>query len=140
MVGDRIWYLILHERGITSISPNIAHMNDTTAGSRLAVIGLPTDQTFIQLLIPYFSPYALYVAIEALPAAWLSPEVKQILKLVAVSAALVWFFKWYQFGKLAKKHLLISIAAAPIAILLWVVPLYFIKSPEQARNSSPPYM
>jgi len=92
----------------------------------------------LQLLIPYFSPYALYVAIEAIPTAWLSPEVKQVLKLVVVSIALVWSFKWYRFGKLSKKHVLISMAAAPMALLLWVMPLYFFQGPEQTQNSFSP--
>ncbi len=88
---------------------------------------LPTEKTFRQLFIPFFAPYFLYVVIGALPAEWLSPDEKQLLKLIAVAAAMGYFLKWYHFGNLTGKTIVISIIAAPLAICLWVLPLYFMK-------------
>ena len=79
---------------------------------------LPVDKTFRQSFLPFFIPYALYVAIEALPVSILSPEMKQIIKLIAVSAAMAWFFKWYRFGKLNPKLVGISLVATPIALII----------------------
>ena len=95
---------------------------------------LPTEKTFLQSFIPYFGPYAIYVAIGAIPDTFLSLEIKQIVKLIAVSIAMAWFFKQYRFGKLESRHIGISVIAAPIAILLWVVPFYYIKGQEGAGD------
>ena len=45
---------------------------------------LPGDKTFRQSFLPFFIPYALYVAIEALPLSFLSPEAKHIIKLISI--------------------------------------------------------
>lgn len=121
----QLWYLISEYCEILFKSEKIV-----VKPSRIILyndIILPTEKTFLQSYIPYFGPYAIYVAIGAIPDTFLSLELKQIVKLIAVSIAMAWFFKQYRFGKLESKHIGISIIAAPIAILLWVVPLYYTK-------------
>jgi CAAX prenyl protease-like protein len=48
-----------------------------------------------QLLLPYLLPYLAYVAIASIPADVLSREINYGLRLVAVSALLIWARRWY---------------------------------------------
>ncbi|MDY0227688.1 MAG: CPBP family glutamic-type intramembrane protease [Desulfomicrobium apsheronum] len=48
-----------------------------------------------QLLLPYMAPYLAYVAIASLPAEFLSREVNYGLRLVVVTALLLWARRWY---------------------------------------------
>lgn len=48
-----------------------------------------------QLLLPYMAPYLAYVAIASLPGELLSREVNYGLRLVVVTALLLWARRWY---------------------------------------------
>lgn len=48
-----------------------------------------------QLLLPYLLPYLAYVAIASIPADLLSREINYGLRLVAVSALILWARRWY---------------------------------------------
>ena len=80
------------------------------------------------------------MTIGAIPDTILTPEIKQIAKLIAVSVTMAWFFKWYRFEKLECKLVGISVIAAPVALLLWIGPLYYIKGPGGGDDFSSAYI
>jgi hypothetical protein len=48
-----------------------------------------------QLLLPYIVPYLAYVALASVPGEWLSREVNYGLRLLVVTALLLWARRWY---------------------------------------------
>jgi hypothetical protein len=55
----------------------------------------PAAATNRELLLPYFLPYAVYVAIASLPSAWLGHEWSYALRMAAAVAALAW--AWHRY-------------------------------------------
>ncbi len=87
---------------------------------------LPTDKTFRQLLLPYLLPYFLYVLPAYLPLNDPSGFLGQIMRFTLVASALFGFRKHYQMGIWKNTHAFIALAAFPVALLLWIGPMYLL--------------
>ncbi len=85
---------------------------------------LPGDRSFYGLLLPYFAPYLIYVALSSIPETMLPTETAQVVKLLATGAALLYFLKTYRFGSLKPLHGLIALLALPVALAAWIGPFY----------------
>ena len=88
---------------------------------------LPGDRSFYGLLLPYFAPYLIYVALSSIPETIVPVETAQGIKLLATGAALLYFRKTYRFGSLKPLHGLIAILALPVALVAWIGPFYALK-------------
>ena len=89
---------------------------------------LPDNKSFQALLWLYFSPYLVYVALSNIPDTLISTDIVQLFKLLATSAVLLWFGKYYGFGPLKAVHAIIALLALPAALLSWVGPFYVLKA------------
>lgn len=58
-----------------------------------------------------------------------------MIKLIAVSISMTFFMKWYRFGNLKWKNVGASLFASPVALILWVLPLMYIKGQSDGENS-----
>ncbi len=85
---------------------------------------LPVSKAYRELLIPYLLPYLIYVAVATLADGIIPVRWEEPLKFVCTSAAMVWFFKIYRFGPFSIKHGAIAAAWLPMALGLWIGPLY----------------
>lgn len=88
---------------------------------------LPLDRSFYGLLLPYFAPYLIFVAISSIPEAMVPMETAQGINLLATGAALLYFRKIYRFGSLKPLHGLIALLALPVALSAWIVPFFGLK-------------
>jgi membrane protease YdiL (CAAX protease family) len=87
---------------------------------------LDQDRSFQELLVPFFTPYLVYVSISSIPHSLLSVEIGQGIKLLATAAALLVFRKFYRFGPFKLLHGGIALLALPVALLSWIVPFYLL--------------
>jgi len=88
---------------------------------------LPGDRRFYGLLLPYFAPYLIYVAISSIPETIVPTETAQGIKLLATGAALLYFRNTYRFGSLRPLHGFIALLALPVALAAWISPFYGLK-------------
>lgn len=88
---------------------------------------LSGDRSFYGLLLPFFAPYLIYVALSSIPETIVPVETAQGIKMLATGAALLYFRKSYRFGSLKPLHGLIAILALPVALAVWIGPFYALK-------------
>lgn len=86
------------------------------------------DRTFAQQALPFLAPYVLYVVLPDLLPAMLGQVWPQAIKLVAVAVTLIMFGRTYRFGALRPMHLLAALLATPVALALWVGPVYALRA------------
>jgi membrane protease YdiL (CAAX protease family) len=85
---------------------------------------LPTNKTIRELLYPYLLPYLIYVLIATLAGGIIPIQWEQILKFGCTTATMAWFFKVYRFGPFFIRHGIIALAGLPVALGIWIGPLY----------------
>jgi len=85
---------------------------------------LTSDRSFQDLLLPYLTPYLVYVALSTIPDSLLPAEAVQAVKLAVTAAVLILFLKQYRFGPLKPIHGGIALLALPVALICWIVPFY----------------
>ena len=95
---------------------------------------LPQSRTYQELLVPFFVPYALYTGLGLLAKVNVPEWQIQLIKLVVVSIALVFFRKNYGFGKFHVKDILISLIATPVLLAVWIYPLSYCVSLSGATD------
>ncbi len=79
------------------------------------------------LLLPYLLPYLLYTGIASVPRAYLGPELSYGARLVATTAALLWF--WRRYALLRGPHapegsVLLGVGVGLVGTALWVALLH----------------
>lgn len=90
---------------------------------------LRADRTFAQQALPFLAPYALYVGLPALlPEQFLGPVWPQAVRLAAIALALAFFGRAYSFGLFKPAHLAVALAAAPVALAVWVGPILALRA------------
>ena len=89
---------------------------------------LPQDHSYYALLWPYVTPYLVYVAISSIPESILAADAAEIVKLAATSAAMLFFWKSYAFGKLKFGHVSMAVAALPVALIAWILPFHLLEA------------
>jgi membrane protease YdiL (CAAX protease family) len=89
---------------------------------------LAGDRTFAQQALPFFAPYVLYVGLTSLLSTTVSPVWLQALKLAGVALVLVLYRRSYRFGPWRWGHVLAAVAATPVALALWVGPVYALRA------------
>jgi membrane protease YdiL (CAAX protease family) len=86
---------------------------------------LPSNRRFEWLFLPFATPYLLYTMIPVL--FWpelMGMESSQAVKLVAVALFMAVMWKNYRLPRLEWKPVLVAVAATPLALGLWLAPLY----------------
>jgi membrane protease YdiL (CAAX protease family) len=89
---------------------------------------LSASRTFAQQAWPFLAPYALYVGLTSLLPVSLGPVWPQAVKMGAVALALGLFRRSYRLGVPRPGHLLAALAATPLALALWVGPVYALRA------------
>lgn len=89
---------------------------------------LPEDRQFSGLLLPYLTPYLVYVAISSVPTSVLAGELAQAVKLVATTAALLIFRKAYRFGSFQLRQAWLAGLWLPVALFAWIGPFYLLSA------------
>ncbi len=89
---------------------------------------LPLDKTFRQLLVPYLGPYFIYVAVTSIPESYLPVDLGQLIKALIVGVFLAAFRKYYCPGRLKATHLTWALGMFPVALGLWIGPLYLLNT------------
>ena len=97
---------------------------------------LPKDKRFDQLLIPYLIPYMLYVGLESIPKEYLAIDLKQVVKFVAVSIALIVLRKNFCLKKTCFRDFFISLVSLPLLLAVWILPLYFFTQGKKADQET----
>lgn len=91
-----------------------------------------------QLIIPYTAPYLAYVGIASIPPRYLSVEVNYLLRVLAVSALLLWARRWYctlTGPRSLKGSMLIGTSVGLIGVILWIALL----TPFTSVSTSTPW-
>ncbi|MEA1967721.1 MAG: CPBP family glutamic-type intramembrane protease [Thermodesulfobacteriota bacterium] len=91
---------------------------------------LPQEKSFRQLLLPFMAPYFLYVLLASMPSEYISAESIQVVTLIFVSLVMVVFRKNYRFGRFKIIYAGVAVLTTPIAVILWIFPLYLIGNAE----------
>ena len=89
---------------------------------------LPRSSTYMQQLLPFFLPYALYTGLGMLNTLGIAEWQIQLAKLVTVAVTLLYFRKHYSFGRFKITYLIVSLFFTPLALGVWAYPLYFFVS------------
>ncbi len=111
----------------TAILKSTAKLNDERGlqfkTDRSSCQLLPGSISFEALLWPYLTPYMVFVLVSSIPDTLLAPHWGQAMKLVLTGGVLLWFRRHYRFGVIQPYHILIALAALPVAVLFWVGPI-----------------
>jgi uncharacterized protein len=89
-----------------------------------------------RLLVPYAAPYFAYVLIATVAERFLPMEVNYLLRIVIVSAALLWARQWYFSFKGPKSPVVsvfVGVFAGVVGLILWVALLTLFVSGTDAK-------
>ena len=89
---------------------------------------LPEQRLFSSLLVPYLTPYLIFVGLSSIPETFMAPQLAQSVKLAATGAALLVFRKAYRLGPFELRHAWMALLWLPAALVAWVAPFYLLSA------------